>query len=232
MPPVARLAAVGDRQLRRTLLFVRSQRRPVAAEDVARALGVARTTARWRLEKLLAAGLLVAGFERRSGGTGPGAGRPAKTYSPAPETTHLEFPRRRYETLIALLARALPRRRRAAQLRTIGAAFGRELAQAAHLRRGSRIPPVLERLCDGLGDLGFQASLESLTAGEAVIRSATCPLRPLVVADAEARAIDEGMWRGLVEAVTDESRAVKVVCRTHDCHERGPCRIVVTFARM
>src|SRR5919199_1647115 len=77
------LAAVGDVELRRTLSFVRGQARPVTADDVARALGVPRSAARWRLEKLAAADALRVGFERRTGRRGPGAGRPAKTYAPA-----------------------------------------------------------------------------------------------------------------------------------------------------
>jgi predicted ArsR family transcriptional regulator len=59
--------------------------------------------ARWRLEKLVEAGLLVIGLERRSGRSGPGAGRPAKTYAPVAETAAIEFPRRRYEALLGLL---------------------------------------------------------------------------------------------------------------------------------
>jgi predicted ArsR family transcriptional regulator len=229
---VERFDAIGDSELRRTLLFVRAQSRAVSADEVARALDVPRTAARWRLEKLLAAGFLVAGFERRNGRSGPGAGRPAKTYTPAPETTTLEFPRRGYEVVLALLIRALPRRGRKAVLRDVGAVFGRELAIAATLRRGTAVRPALERLCRSLGKLGFHAALESLTPTEAVIRSATCPLRPLVVADAQAQAIDEEMWRRLVCTAVDAGRACRVGCRTHGC-DRGdePCRIVVTFAQ-
>ena len=226
-----RFEAIGDSQLRSTLLFVRAQSRAVSADEVARALAVPRTAARWRLEKLLAAGFLVAGFERRSGRSGPGAGRPAKTYAPAAETTQLEFPRRGYETLLALLIGVLPRRRRTTLLREVGAAFGKELASAAKLQRGATMRPALERLCRSLGKLGFHAALDSVTSSEAVIRSATCPLRPLVLQDAHARAIDEEMWRRLVCAAVDVSRACRVVCRTHGC-DRGDeaCRIVVTFA--
>lgn len=223
---VNRLDALGDVRLRSTVLFVRAQGVPVTADDVARALGVPRSAARWRLEKLVEAGLVLTAFERRSGRRGPGAGRPAKTYAAAPETTAIEFPARRYEALVGLLMNALPRRRRARELSRIGIAFGRELADAARLRPAADLAKGLERLCRRLGSLGFHASVESVSDGEAVLVSATCPLRPLVVADPGARAIDEGMWRGLVEAATDAN----VACRTHECLEGdAACRIHVTF---
>jgi predicted ArsR family transcriptional regulator len=202
-----RLDALGDSALRTTLLFVRAQGRPATADDVAIELAVPRTVARSRLERLASAGLVVTGYERRNGRSGPGAGRPAKTYAAAAETTALEFPPRRYESLIRLLIDTLPQRRRARQLADVGYAFGLELARAARLRREGALPRALERLCRGLGKLGFQASLESVAGDEAVIVSATCPLRPVVTAGAEARAVDEGMWRGLTASAPTSRHA-------------------------
>src|SRR5437764_11233350 len=114
-----RLDVLGDPSLRKAVLFVRAQPRPVTVDEAAAALEMPRTVARWRLERLAEAGMLATGFERRTGRSGPGAGRPAKTYAAAVETTALEFPRRRYETLLGLLVDALPRRRRAGRLAEI-----------------------------------------------------------------------------------------------------------------
>jgi predicted ArsR family transcriptional regulator len=226
---VERLDAVGDPELRRTLLFVRARARPVTSADAAEALGLPRTVARWRLEKLVASGLLVSGSERRSGRSGPGAGRPAKTYAPAAETAAIEFPRRRYERLLGLLVDAVPRRRRKGQLEQVGIDYGRELAAAAGVRRASTMPRALERVCRGLGELGYQAAVDSVTGNSAEIVSTTCPLRPLMTAEPGAQAIDEGMWRGLVEAATG-TYGVGIRCRTHDCLDgKGPCRILVSF---
>src|SRR5919201_3320675 len=136
---VSRLDAVGDHSLRTTALFVRAQARSVTADEVARALALPRPVARWRLEKLAAAGLLDVAFERRSGRSGRGAGRPAKTYAPAAETAAIEFPWRRYETLASLLMAALPARRRSALLSQVGIEYGKELATAARLRRARTI---------------------------------------------------------------------------------------------
>src|SRR5687768_17430561 len=104
------LEAVGVPELRDALLFVRSRPTPVSADDLAEAQSTHRTVARARLERLADAGLLVTRAERRTGRTGPGAGRPAKLYSPTPETAVIEFPRRPYHELVALLVDALPAR--------------------------------------------------------------------------------------------------------------------------
>lgn len=223
-----RLDVLGDPGLRSTLLFVRSRGRPVVAADVAERFDVPRSAARWRLERLAEKGLLVTGFERRSGRSGPGAGRPAKTYAAAPETAAIEFPRRHYETLIGSLIGAVPRPRKAKQLGLVGYEFGIALAAEASLRRTTSFARAMERLCRALGRLGFQATLDSVSADKAVIVSATCPLRPLVRADGAARAIDEGMWRGLVAAAAGEEAATRLTCRTHNCLDEGAaCRIVL-----
>ena len=82
VPPVDRLAAAGDPQLRRVLLFARARRSPFTAADVALALDVHHNVARRRLDRLAEAGFLVVTRERREGRRGPGAGRPAKKIVP------------------------------------------------------------------------------------------------------------------------------------------------------
>jgi predicted ArsR family transcriptional regulator len=225
-----RLDALGDPALRSTVLLVRSAARPLTADDVAAQQDVSRSVARWRLERLVEAGLATVSFERRSGRRGPGGGRPAKTYAAAPETGAVEFPPRRYEALVARLVEALPRRGRARHLDEAGYSFGLELGRDARMRPAPTVRASLERLCRGLGRLGFQAAVESVKDGEAVIVSATCPLRPVVVSDAEARALDAGMWRGLLAAAAGPAVAASARCTTHDCLDAGaPCRIVVAY---
>jgi predicted ArsR family transcriptional regulator len=227
---VDRLDVLGDAALRTTVLLVRAAPEPLTADDVAARLDVPRSVARWRLERLAEAGFLIASFERRSGKAGPGGGRPAKTYAAAPETSAVEFPRRRYEALIGGLAAALPSRGRAKHLDQVGFAFGLELGRAARLRPARTVRASLDRLCRGLGRLGFQAAVESHDADGAVILSATCPLRPVIVGDADLRPLDAGMWRGLVVAAAGTTAAARAWCTTHNCLDAGaPCRIVVAF---
>ena len=221
------LDALGDPELRRALLYVRSRAQPVTSAEASAALGLPRTVVRHRLERLAAAGLLETAFVRRTGRTGPGAGRPAKTYAPAVESSQIEFPVRRYERLLELTLRELPTRGRTARLRGIGVAFGEELARAAGLRAMRRPRAALEQLCRGLGSLGFHASLESVSAGDALITTATCPLRPLIVAYAEARALDQGMWSGLARTVLPTAT---IGCETGSCLDAGSaCRVRLTL---
>src|SRR5207253_1561841 len=63
-----------DAGLRDALLYARSQPHVVTADELAAAQGIHRNVARSRLERLARAGLLIAGFERRSGRSGPGGG--------------------------------------------------------------------------------------------------------------------------------------------------------------
>src|SRR4051794_11996482 len=211
-----RLDAVGDAELRSALLYVRGREDAVTADELAAHQGVHRNVARARLERLLAAGLVQTSFERRSGRAGPGAGRPAKTYRPAPELAAIEFPPRHHETLLALLAAALPARTRRRRLTEVGVAFGRELARASGIRAGRRAGAV-ERACAAMRSLGFQAAVESTTEDEAVIVTPTCPLRPLVAVDAEAAAIDRGMWAGLVGSALADAGECSISCTTADC---------------
>jgi len=221
-----RLDAIGDPGLRDALLFARASERPVTADELAAAQGVHRNVARSRLERLAEAGLLLASFERRTGRTGPGAGRPAKTYSVAAELTAIEFPQRRYETLLRLLVGALPARGRERRLREVGEEYGRTLAAAAGIRPVTDVSRALERVCEAVRRLGYQATVEQAVAEEAVIATPTCPLRPLVRELPEAAEIDRGMWAGLVEVALRDTAAAAVQCETQDClDDHASCRV-------
>ena len=194
-----RLSAVGDPGLRSALAFVRGEEQPVTADELAARDDVHRNVARSRLERLAAAGLVETSVARA------GVGRPAKTYRAAPELAAIEFPAHRYEDLVGLLSEGR------SDLREVGVAFGRRLAQAAGLRRSNSLDDV----CAGLRRLGFQAAHED---GEIV--TPTCPLRPLVVAHPRLAGMDEGMWRGLVGG--------RATCTVNGCLDAtSPCHIRV-----
>lgn len=225
-----RLDAIGDRELRETLLFARAQALPVTADDVAAAQRIHRNVARGRLERLADAGLLIASFERRTGRAGPGAGRPAKTYRVAPELAALEFPERRYERLIGLIADALPERTRRERLRDSGIAFGRELSREAGLRSGKSFRPALERVCTALGRLGYQAAVAEVTEDRAVITTATCPLRPLVRAEPGLAEVDRGMWTALAAVALQDTGVEEIGCETSRCERDDTyCRVLLSL---
>lgn len=224
------LAAVGNPELREALRFVLEQERGATADALAAAREVHRNVARARLERLVAAGLLVAHYERRSGRSGPGAGRPAKVYSAAPSLASIEFPRRRFERLIGLLGDELAPAERANRLHDVGVRFGHELADAAELRPARAVEAGLRRMCAAIRRLGYQASLERLEGGFATIVTPTCPLRPVVRARPDVAAIDRGMWAGLASRALSGVGPGLVGCATRDClADHAPCRVILTL---
>jgi predicted ArsR family transcriptional regulator len=225
------LAAVGDPELREALLFARGQARPITADELAQATDVHRNVARSRLERLVAAGLLAVGYERRTGRVGPGSGRPAKTYSVVPQLESIEFPGQN-ESLMALLVDALAESRGGRPLREVGIAFGLELARAARLRPAKTLEAGFERVCAAVRRLGYQASLERVDDRGAVIATPTCPLRPLVRSRPEAGEIDRGMWAGLASSALDGVDVGSVRCETRDCFDdHASCKVVLELRR-
>lgn len=225
------LDAVAQPELREIVLFARAQTRPVSADEVAGRFGIHRTVARSRLERLAAAGLLGVSFERRTGRSGPGAGRPTKLYSVPPETEAIEFPERRYDLLLGHLAGLLPAEGREAALAEAGASFGADLATGADLGRARGLRPAAEKACAALGALGFQAAVVDATDDSITISTPTCPLRPLVVANpADTAAIDRGFWIGLLEAHLAAGSCNGVTCEAEGCLDRHACcRVRLTF---
>jgi len=220
------LEAVGDPELRDALLFARSRARPVTADELAEAKGLHRNVARSRLERLADAELLAVGYERRTGRSGPGAGRPAKTYSVVPQLQSIAFPDES-ESLAGLLVDALVARGGEEPLREVGVQFGRELARSARLRPAKSLETGFERVCAAVRLLGYQAALEHADATGAVISTPTCPLRPLVRARPEAVEIDRGMWTGLASCALDGVEVDQVRCDTRDCFDdHASCKVV------
>jgi predicted ArsR family transcriptional regulator len=82
---------------------------PIGRDDAAQALGIPRSTAAFHLERMAEAGLLTVTRERRSGRSGPGAGRPAKLYRAAAAEIVASIPERHYELAGHLLAAAVER---------------------------------------------------------------------------------------------------------------------------
>ncbi|NLP82550.1 helix-turn-helix domain-containing protein [Microbacterium sp. CFH 90308] len=81
----------------------------IGRDEAAEALGIPRTTAAFHLDRLADAGLLAVSYERRSGRTGPGAGRPAKLYLATQTELALTVPERHYELVGDVLAAAADR---------------------------------------------------------------------------------------------------------------------------
>jgi predicted ArsR family transcriptional regulator len=104
---IAGVAAL-DQPLRRDLYaMIAAKDGWVGRDEAAEALGVPRSVAAFHLDKLAAAGLLQTRYERTSGRTGPGAGRPAKVYRRSALEVSVSLPERQYDLAGALLSDAV-----------------------------------------------------------------------------------------------------------------------------
>src|SRR5436190_20067858 len=87
--------SVLDEPLRRRLFdYVRHSSEAVGREEAAAAVEISRSLAAYHLDKLVGHGLLTASYRRPAGRAGPGAGRPAKLYSPADQELSVSVPPR------------------------------------------------------------------------------------------------------------------------------------------
>lgn len=141
--PDARIAAVAalEQPLRRRLYDLLVERAGwVGRDDAAAALGVPRSVAAFHLDKLAEAGLVEVTFQRTSGRTGPGAGRPAKLYRRGDQEVSASVPDRRYDLAGSLLATAIADAERtgapigeclSASARTAGRAIGEDATAAS-----------------------------------------------------------------------------------------------------
>lgn len=160
------LAAVStlDEPLRRRLYdYVRRQDRAVTRDEAAHALGVTRSTTFFHLDKLVEARLLVVEFARRSGRTGPGAGRPTKFYRRSDREIAVRIPERSYELIGRLLAGSI------AAAETSGRSPRDELRGAAR-EYGSAVGRDAGDVMAGLETCGYEPRVED----DAIVL-ANCP---------------------------------------------------------
>jgi predicted ArsR family transcriptional regulator len=104
---ISAIASLSD-PLRRSLFdLVSHSATPVGRDEAAEALGVPRATVAFHLERLAQCGLLETEYQRRTGRTGPGAGRPAKLYRRAADEIVVSVPDRHYALAGELLISAI-----------------------------------------------------------------------------------------------------------------------------
>ena len=96
--PTAILAALADPSRRGLYEAVRRSAQPLGRDELAEQAGLPRATAAFHLDRLVEVGALIVEFRRRSGRTGPGAGRPAKLYALAADELTASLPTRQVRT--------------------------------------------------------------------------------------------------------------------------------------
>src|SRR4051794_39511962 len=169
---LSRVAALGHPLTRAAYLLVMDVGR-TSRDDAASALQVPRSVAAFHLDKLVDAGLLQPHYERVSGRSGPGAGRPAKLYERSDREVELSLPSRRYELAGTVLSDAVSRATAegaavADVLPTVAAETGRRLGE--HVARAGAPAGLLARLVE----CGYSPEDRG---GEIVLRN--CPFHNL-----------------------------------------------------
>ena len=140
---ISAVAALDEPTRRRLYDYMGRQPEPVSRDDAAAALELPRTTAAFHLDRLVDEGLLDVVYQRRTGRTGPGAGRPAKLYQRSQQHVAVSLPQRRYDLAGRLLSSALEHAERSgdsprAALDQRAYQLGKELGEAARSAGGDR----------------------------------------------------------------------------------------------
>jgi len=170
----AAVAALRDPTRRALFDFVSRSRTAVSIDDAVRVTGTPKSTAALHLDRLVEAGVLEVAFERRSGRTGPGAGRPAKVYRPTSDEIVASVPARDYELMGDVLAGALE------MAETSGGSVG-DAVRGAAAARGRAIIEQHPELGDALAAIGYEPS----TGGDGVVTLTNCPFHRLADAHAD-----------------------------------------------
>jgi predicted ArsR family transcriptional regulator len=172
---VASLGSLGDPTRRALYEFVSRQAEPAGRDEAAAAAGVGRTLAAYHLDRMVEDGLLEVSFARRTGRSGPGAGRPAKLYRRAAREFNISLPPRDYELVARIFAAAVERDSSGqawSALRDSAESFGCEIAAEVGRRMAGRSEPertaVLEQV---LGERGYEPFRDE----DGVIRLRNCP---------------------------------------------------------
>jgi predicted ArsR family transcriptional regulator len=106
---LAAVAALEEPTRRRLYELVAAASEPVSRDEAAAALGLPRSNAAFHLDRMVEQGLLTVVYARRTGRSGPGAGRPAKLYRRSDRQITVNLPERRYDLAGRLLAGAVER---------------------------------------------------------------------------------------------------------------------------
>lgn len=220
--PIQAIALLEEPNRRGLYRHVAASRQPVGRDDAAAALGMSRELAAFHLDRLVEAGLLETEYRRRSGRSGPGAGRPAKLYRQAAREVAVSLPPRHYDLVADLMATALDRlggvsgaEVAADVARQRGCAAGTDARRNAGARPGRR--RLLMGLVDLLRDAGYEPETDAAT-GSVFLRN--CPYHALV---AEHRGLTCGMNLSWAEGAVAGLRAT---VRAQLAPEPGRCCVV------
>jgi predicted ArsR family transcriptional regulator len=221
---VAGIAALADPIRRDLYLYVSEQPAPVSRDQASDALGIARHTVKFHLDKLAEEGLLDTSYKRLTERRGPGAGRPTKLYARSSRQLSVILPERHYDLAGQLLATAIENSATqgtapADALKAAAADWGSGLASQARATAGPRPSPerLLGCTCQALAENGYEPHR---SGGAIVLRN--CPF------DALAREHTElvcGMNLAILDAATEQLPEISLAARLEPSPDR--CCVVL-----
>ena len=208
-------AAFGDPTRRAIYLYAR-RAEGVTASEVARHFALHPNVARHHLDRLAAGGYLEAMLERARDG---GAGRPSRRYrSPRglAVTGGPSAPGNPAALVFLLLERlldALPRDIAECLAEEVGEEYGRALGLQMSPGESTRsVRAALGAVADALTAHGFAARLEAAGPLPSVVADA-CPFGDAAVANPVLCAVDRGMVRGMLAALSGQATPVRISSR-------------------
>ncbi len=224
---VAAVATLNEPSRRRLYEFVRDHGVPVSREVAATATGMSVNLVAFHLDKLVAAGLLIADYGRAADAPVQ-RGRNPKLYAVSGNDVHASVPPRRYDLPAEILLDAVELQRqgeeaeaavlRAAELR------GHELGRRVRLERSGAepSPSAVDLAQQVLEEHGFEPYFDQTST----LRLRNCPFHRLAERSRELvcsmnRAFIDGLLRGLGDDLSEASLAPTA----------GQCCVAISPAR-
>ncbi|TNM37373.1 helix-turn-helix domain-containing protein [Nocardioides albidus] len=214
----AAIGVLADPTRRALYDYVAAHGEAVGRDAAAAALGLAKHTVSFHLDRLADEGLLEVEFRRLSGRSGPGAGRPSKLYRRSSREFAVTLPPRRYDLVGDILAGAVARAGAGedldAALADCAHAEGRAVADEA---AGVPEAPGLDDLATVLAAQGYEPAV-----GEAEVVLANCPFDALAQ---KHTALVCGINRSFVQGVADGLGCAGLTAHLEP--HRGRCCVAV-----
>jgi predicted ArsR family transcriptional regulator len=158
--------------------FIRRAGHPVTRDEAAASVGISRKLAAFHLDKLVAAGLLEAGYANLTGVRR--VGRTPKVYEPAAVDVHVSIPQREYGLLADILLEAVlaatPRTSAHQAALDAAAEHGRRLGGAERAETRGRLGA--ERALTLADQVLERHGFEPVRSTSTLLRLSNCPFHP------------------------------------------------------
>ncbi len=195
-------SSLGDPTRRAIYITVRESSEPLTTSIIASLFDLHPNVARHHLDRLTDDGYLRV-VSTRPGKTGPGAGRPAKSYEATEKEVSVHFAPQRFEMLVELLMRVLDQisaEDLATVAEEIGREYGREIATEIGAQGDTGYDEAVTSVARAMTGLGF--AVDPDVSGQRLLTS-HCPFGEAATNHPEVIcSLDRGIVSGLFGALS------------------------------